>query len=802
MEKLKNFVSTNLIKILVVVIALAIAAVACVMTEKHLSNKGQEQQVAQTTEKYALERADKKSAETEVQSGTVTAHFVDERGEKLFEDVQITGNVGEAYQEISRPEISGYVATGEEPITRAGKFELGNTDVTFVYKKETSEVLVDKSDLANNQINIAFNNTKTKRDYGMKIIAKDENGNVLNGTEFEVGKEGSILRSGKVRNGDFYVGKIAVKNEGKTTYVIEETKAVAGYEKVDGKVNLGIDVTWNEESKKFEISLNNIANQNVKATINENDEIIIEFVNKKIENMYEVELINKTKTELITGGKFKVTKSRETIKEDYTQNGRLYIGQFKINGDGKETYTVYETQTAEGFERVIQEGNPGVVEVTKTFNESTGRYDLSVKYNDIPGFSAVVEGNAKVVIYVEAEKTPDNDYDLAIKKFVSAIDGEETTNREPKVEVVEEEENGKKVKKVKYTQNNEMEKTANEQKVTYTIRTYNESLNNGKGRRIIEYIPDGLVFLPDNETNKEFGWKTYTEDDNGLLIETLEPDKATVVATDYTIDKDIEGFNIETEKEPKYLDVNVVFEVDESKITSEDRIIENKVKIDESKKDSSTGDELNKDNNETTEKIYVKYFDLDVTKYIKEVTVKNSIKETKQDVGESQKGKLIKIDVAKSEVENTTIRVTYGLRVKNIGEIAGYATELVDYIPKDFKLVQDGIWNVKGDKAVTTKLENTLLQPGESAVIEITFDWKLTEDNIGRRINEGKITKYENEFNAKDPTEDNNDKEEMLVQVRTGSVWVFIVIAVLVGLWMVVGIIFLLMRAKQNKDEE
>lgn len=220
MEKLKNFVSANLTKILVVVIALAIATVACVMVEKQINQKGQDQQVAQTTENYALEGTDKKSAETEVQSGTVTAHFVDESGTKLIEDVQITGNLGEAYQEISRPAISGYVATGEEPVTRAGKFELGNTDVTFVYRKETSEVLVDKSDLANNQINIAFNNMKSKRDYGMKIIAKDENGNVLNGTDFEVGKEGSILRSGKVRNGDFYVGKIAVKSEGKTTYVI------------------------------------------------------------------------------------------------------------------------------------------------------------------------------------------------------------------------------------------------------------------------------------------------------------------------------------------------------------------------------------------------------------------------------------------------------------------------------------------------------------------------------------------------------------------------------------------------------
>ena len=339
------------------------------------------------------------------------------------------------------------------------------------------------------------------------------------------------------------------------------------------------------------------------------------------------------------------------------------------------------------------------------------------------------------------------------------------------------------IKEIQYIQNNELEKAANEQEVTYTLRTYNESDIAGLGNRIIEYIPDGLVFLPENETNKEYEWKTYTEDKNGNLIETEDITKATVIATDYLTDKEIEGFNIETEREPKHLDVKVVFQIDESKITSKDRTIENTVKIQEPKgKDPEGGTEVNSENNVTSEIIYVKYFDLDVTKYIKSVAVKNNSGEKTQEIGENRKGELIKIDVAEKDVEDTTIRVTYGLKVTNIGEIEGYATELIDYIPKDFKLVEDGTWKIKEDKAVTTKLENTLLKPGESTTVEITFDWKLTKDNIGSRINEGKITKYENPYNAKDPTEDNNDKEEMLVQIRTGSTTVFRVIALIVGL--------------------
>ena len=42
----------------------------------------------------------------------------------------------------------------------------------------------------------------------------------------------------------------------------------------------------------------------------------------------------------------------------------------------------------------------------------------------------------------------------------------------------------------------------------------------------------------------------------------------------------------------------------------------------------------------------------------------------------------------------------------------------------------------------------------------------------------------------------------MLVQVRTGSAWVFYVIAVLVGLWTMTGVVYLIKRMKENNNEE
>ncbi len=813
MANFRNFIKTGKSKIIVVAIALLTAIMCCVMANQFLGKKDNSKNIAQKTENYAVEKNEKLTADATVQSGTVTVHYVDESGKEISDTVVREGNVGEEY-EVKRKNIELYTSTGEEPFTRAGNFEIGNIDVTFVYKlasKEARKRVENQGEdgaTANNAY-IVFNNTKSQRDYKLKIITKDEKGNPISGGVFKISQAGEVLREGQVRNGSLYAGKIALSSEGKTTYQIEQTKATSGYNKVNGAINLGLNITWNEDNKKFEVTLDGIALSGVTARLNGEDEIIIEVVNEKIKDMYEMQLINKSGTELITGGKFKITKAGQTIVEDYTQNGLLRIGEFEITNEEKEKYIVYEEETADGYKKVLDENNVGVVEVTKKYNQTNDKYDISVEYSNIPGFTAEVSNNGMITIYVESEEDNKIEYDLAIKKFVSAIDGVETIDREPDVKIEEVEENEEKVKKIVYEQNNDIEQAANEQEVEYTLRTYNESATNGVGRRIVEYIPDGLVYLPENETNKEFEWKMYKEDEEGDLIEANEASETTVVISDYLIDKEIEGFNIEEEK-PKYADIKVVFQIDESKIKSKDRIVENTVEIDETNgnKDGDNdgnggenGKEINIDNNKTTEKIYVKFFDLDVTKYIKEVTVKNSLNTTTQKVGEEQKGKLIKIDVAKDEVKNTTIRVTYVLKVKNIGEIEGYATELVDYIPADFKLVEDGTWKIKEDKAVTTKLKNTLLKPGESTTIEITFDWKLTEDNIGSRINEGKITKYENIYNAKDPTEDNNDKEEMLVQVRTGSTWVFKVVAALVALWMIVGIIFLLRKAKENREE-
>jgi hypothetical protein len=134
---------------------------------------------------------------------------------------------------------------------------------------------------------------------------------------------------------------------------------------------------------------------------------------------------------------------------------------------------------------------------------------------------------------------------------------------------------------------------------------------------------------------------------------------------------------------------------------------------------------------------------------------------------------------------------------KNIGEIAGFATEIEDIAPEGFKLVEDGTWTLDGERAVTTSLKDKELQPGESTTLNVTFEWQLTEDTIGLKSNEAHIAKYENEYDAKDVTEDNKGKQDLMVTVKTGSNEIAIVTAGFIYLVAAAGAVGIAVRRRK-----
>lgn len=161
-----------------------------------------------------------------------------------------------------------------------------------------------------------------------------------------------------------------------------------------------------------------------------------------------------------------------------------------------------------------------------------------------------------------------------------------------------------------------------------------------------------------------------------------------------------------------------------------------------------------------------KIFDLEINKILKNVKVITDGKTIEKNKADN---KLLKIDIPKSKITSTEIIATYILEVKNVGEIAGYATEISDTLPEGMTIVNTEKWAENNGVAISNEFSSTKLNPGDSVSTEIVLSLKLTESNIGLKNNLASISGYYNEDGVPDNTPDNKSEEPMLVTIKTGK---------------------------------
>ena len=386
-------------------------------------------------------------------------------------------------------------------------------------------------------------------------------------------------------------------------------------------------------------------------------------------------------------------------------------------------------------------------------------------------------------------------FDLALRKFITAVNGDEVTTRIPRPTANAD-------KGIEYVHDKTPVYVANSDIVTYTIRVYNEGSTLGYVMELSDDIPDGLVFLPQHQTNIDYKWKMY--DANGE--ETTDPTKAVEIRTKYLENTLLNAFDSTKEIDetnPDHADVKVAFQVMEENITQEDRIIINKAQITKDKAVDEDGNEIDIDDidsipdqwnegedDQDIEKIYVKYFDLALLKWVTQTIVTVDGKTTVTDTGFTpydDPEPIAKVVIDKKKLNKTTVKFVYNIIIKNEGEIAGYATEITDYIPAGLKFVAEDnpIWTKEGENKITTRaLENTLLQPGETATIEVVFTWINGSENLGLKTNIAEISEDYNDKGSKDidstpdnvitddydnQQEDDDDKALVILELKTGG---------------------------------
>ncbi len=367
-------------------------------------------------------------------------------------------------------------------------------------------------------------------------------------------------------------------------------------------------------------------------------------------------------------------------------------------------------------------------------------------------------------------------FNLALRKFVTKVDETPYNNRYP--EIIFNEDGS-----IKYNHTKDPVDVITGATVVYTIRIYNEGTLAGFAEEVIDDLPEGLEFLPDNEINKEYKWKML--DKNGNVTTNIITAKS--ISTNYLSSADpsniIDAIKIENgQKIVGYKDIKIAFKVTEKEMS--DRLLINIATI---KKTS----EIDIDESDDSDKEYVKIqnFDLALKKWLTKTIITYNGKTTTKETGFNENSTdIAKVDIVGKQAKKTDVKFVYKIKVINEGKIAGYATEVKDYIPKGLELSEEDSKDWKIDKdgnAVTTALANTLLQPGESATVEITLKWKKSTSNMGVKTNYAEISEdsgddIDSTPNNFDLKEDDIDNAEVVISIKTGAAKTYILLATVV----------------------
>lgn len=406
-------------------------------------------------------------------------------------------------------------------------------------------------------------------------------------------------------------------------------------------------------------------------------------------------------------------------------------------------------------------------------------------------------------------------FDLALRKFITKVNTLDYNNRYPSLSMGDD-------GNIKYDHTKEPVLVANGNIVTYTIRIYNEGTMAGYASEVTDDLPEGLVFLPENETNKEYRWKMIDEDGN----ETDKVEEAKKITTDY-LSKDqekeeganlLKGFNKKaglSDTNPDHRDVKIAFKVTEP--NTSDRILINTAEISEDTDeegdpvddvDSTPGNEDPDEDDIDIEKVRVKYFDLALKKWVSQAIVKEQgkdevITETGH-TGDENPEPVVKVDLKAKDINKVTVKFRYKIKVTNEGEIEGYVKEIKDYIPDGLRFNQadNPKWTQLSEKEVVTdQCKDLLLKPGESTTVEIVLTWENSGDNLGLKVNWAEISKDYNEYedtpdidstpNNKKPGEDDIDQAPVILAIKTGELRIYFTLAGIILVTLAGGIILI-----------
>ena len=375
--------------------------------------------------------------------------------------------------------------------------------------------------------------------------------------------------------------------------------------------------------------------------------------------------------------------------------------------------------------------------------------------------------------------------------------------------------------------------------VVYMLRVYNEGEIDGNAAEIKDHLPPHLEFV-EGEFNEKYGWEV-SEDGRTVTTDYLKDEKIKAAelvnkaGATYDEEGNLIGVGgaIYTEYKLTYKEVPIMCKVKDTAKSDEnitniaditEYLDENKESVNDrdsqednvvlpeddklpSYKDDETGEYIpGQQDDDDFEKLIVKEFDLALRKWVTQAIVIDKNGETITETGHQpydDPEQVVKVELHRKKLNEVTVKFRYSIRVINEGDIAGYAKEVTDYVPQGLKFVAEDNkgWIDEGNNVISTRLlENTLLQPGEYADVEVVLTWINSQDNMGVMINTAEISEDYNEYDVPDrdstpdnqkPGEDDIDDAPVMLSISTGQMRIYFTLGFVVLITIAGGIVLI-----------
>ena len=319
----------------------------------------------------------------------------------------------------------------------------------------------------------------------------------------------------------------------------------------------------------------------------------------------------------------------------------------------------------------------------------------------------------------------------------------------------------------------------------------------------VRYTISGLVWLDSDRDGRRNSTEELKGDIevNAINAETGKVEATTKTGGDGTYKLDlVKGKYILVFKYDTNVYTTTTYQVNGANDTENSDAISREISIDGNTITAGTTDTINLEKNVSNIDVGLilrSTFDLKLQKYVGKITVKNDSKTS--EYAQKENTTLAKAEIKSKNLSGSLVVIEYKIKVTNTGDVAGYARNIVDYMPSSlsFNSSLNSDWYISGNNLYNTSLANTKIEPGESKELTLILTKTMTDSNTGLVNNKAEIAESSNELGIKDETNEKGSAD-VIISVSTGAL-VNYVATTIITLVVLAGLAYLVNKKYLSK---